>query len=404
MPHTRRTNYRVLLVEDDAGDAMLVKRFLTAQDDVRTFELIHVWSLQQALESLAEHTFDVVLSDVHLPDARGAEVIKALVEHDLELPVVALTGHDDHALGMATIEAGAEQYLTKDSIDPLGLRRTLTHTFARVRERRRVALRTARQHQRELTELNEELRREAQARARAQERVEAVNRELERSNRDLQNFAQVASHDLKAPLKAVARLVSWLEADLTPIAPAPSRAHLAQLQRRVSRMLQMLDDVLAWARVGHIDAPAESVDVHALITEIWDGLDAARFELVIASPLPTLHTYREPLALVFRNLLTNAVRHHDRAAGRVELEHQQTPRAHLFRVRDDGPGIPPTLHERVFKLFGVGRPDASRGGVGLAMVRRALSELGGEIELSQNTGRGATFVVTWPASTRPRDP
>lgn len=398
MDDTPRTTYRILLIEDDAADARLVTRFLSGHSDqVQAFDVQHVWRLDEALARLKEHDFDVVVCDVHLPDAAGPEVIAALVAADADLPVVALTGQDDAALGLASIEAGAEGYLTKDRVDALGLRRALVHTFARVRERRRLQLSIARAHRDELEALNAALRAEARRRADASRRVDAINRELERSNRALQEFAQVASHDLKSPLAAVARLVDWLVDDLGPTADETSKANLAQLRRRVSRMVQLLDDVLAWARLGSRETPREAVDVGALVRQLWGGLDGReRFELRVEGPLPTLVTHRAPLAMVFRNLLSNAIKHHDKPAGRVSIGYRRGAQGHVFEVRDDGPGIPLALHERVFKLFGVGRTDKPGSGLGLAMVSRAVAEMGGTIELSKETGRGARFTVTWP--------
>ena len=225
--------------------------------------------------------------------------------------------------------------------------------------------------------------------------------ELARSNADLQSFAYVASHDLKAPLRAIHNLSEWLEQDLAERLDDDDRKKMTLLRGRVHRMDQLLTDLLEYSRAGRRTADAEPLATRALV----DGVVASQlavppgFTVEVAANLPELVGRRVPLEQVFRNLLANAIKHHDRAEGRLRVS-ASTPRPGWveFVVTDDGPGIAPEFHERVFQLFQTLKPrDRVEGsGMGLALVRRLVNRQGGEVWIGAAEARGSAIHFTWP--------
>jgi PAS domain S-box-containing protein len=233
-----------------------------------------------------------------------------------------------------------------------------------------------------------------------EQRVRERTAELERSNRELDQFAYVASHDLKAPLRGIDHLASWITQDAGALLPAPSLEHLAKLRGRVQRMDRLLDDLLAYSRVGRFDGSPEPVKMAALIKDVVALLALpAGFTVTLADDLPTLRTPRAPLEMVFRNLIGNACKHHPQpATGVVQISAQAQGAFVEFCVRDNGPGIDPRFHERIFGVFQTLQPrDQVEGsGMGLALVKKSVEHRGGQVRVESVVGQGATFWFTWP--------
>jgi signal transduction histidine kinase len=242
-----------------------------------------------------------------------------------------------------------------------------------------------------------------------EQRVGQRTEELQRSNRELDQFAYVASHDLKAPLRAIKHLATWIAEDAAQLLPAASQEHLEKLQSRVRRMETLLDDLLAYSRAGRQRHSAELVDVHDVISNVIDMVaPPSGFEIKIAGTLPVLRVERPPLETVLRNLISNAIKHHPNPSeGVVEISVANSKRDPArfveFKVKDNGPGIDPEFHQRIFEMFQTLKPrDLVEGsGIGLAVVKRAVESRGGTIGVESRLGAGATFCFTWPKTTNP---
>jgi signal transduction histidine kinase len=233
-----------------------------------------------------------------------------------------------------------------------------------------------------------------------EQRVAERTAELERSLQDLNHFTYVASHDLKAPLRAVDYLANWIVADAGDVLPEASKIHLAKLQGRIKRMERLLDDLLTYSRVDrHYYQSMESVDTGVLIKEIIDLLTPPLgFTIAVQEKMPRLMAHRVLLELIFKNLIENAIKHHHRADGRVDISAREVDGFVEFCVADDGPGIDDIFHERIFQIFQTLQPrDKVEGtGVGLAIVKRAVESQGGAISVISARGQGTTFRFTWP--------
>lgn len=276
--------------------------------------------------------------------------------------------------------------------------------------RRLVAERTL-----ELSRANEALNTEILERRRAEQalqylnmtlehRVERRSAESERRARDLEQFAYVASHDLKAPLRGIANLSEWLKEDLKDCLTPETQEQLDLLRDRVARMHALIEGLLAYSRIGRVAGNLEDVAVGELVATLVDSLDPPRgFRVEIAPDLPVLHTDRLHLSQVFSNLIANAIRHHDRDRGRVRVAGQDLGEFWLFSVDDDGPGIPPEFRDKVFLMFQtlVVKDYGANTGIGLALVKKLVEEHGGSIHLEDSTlkkknRKGCRFVFTWP--------
>ena len=234
--------------------------------------------------------------------------------------------------------------------------------------------------------------------------LEATQRELERSNKELNEFAYVASHDLKAPLRDVDNLAGWIVEDVGESLPQDSRQHLQTLQSRTRRMEALLDDLLEYSRAGRVFAEPESFAPAALLRDVVALVNAGEsFTIEVPSDVGTIRGPKAALALVFRNLISNAIKHHDRPDGQITVTAQDQPDSIRFTVKDDGPGIAAEYHERVFGMFQTLQPrDVTEGtGMGLALVKKLVEAHGGSIELESQPGQGCAFSFTWPKHWQP---
>ena len=236
---------------------------------------------------------------------------------------------------------------------------------------------------------------------RAHHEVSRYARELERSNQELDQFAYVASHDLKAPLRVIQNMSSWLEEDLDDKLTEKDRKHMNMLRSRVQRMEKLLDDLLEYSRVGRLkdDAHSEIISGRTLIEDILELLaPPPSFTIDVAAEFDTIHVTRMPLQQVLYNLINNAIKHHDRDSGTIAVNVERLSGQLRFTVSDDGPGIAPQYQEQIFDMFSTLKPrdEVEGSGMGLAIVRKTIELLGGRIEVSSGDERGATFTFTWP--------
>ncbi len=223
---------------------------------------------------------------------------------------------------------------------------------------------------------------------------------LERSNRELNQFAYVASHDLKAPLRGIANLAQWVEEDIGAAMTETSREHIRVLLSRVRRMESLIDGILAYARAGRGAGTVEEIDVGQLVQEVRDLLapPSGLFAVDLAANLPRVTAVRAPFQQVWMNLLGNAFKHARRDGAEIRVRAQDQGAQWEFSVSDNGPGIPPQYHQRVFGIFQTlaARDKVEGTGIGLATVKKLVESEGGRVWVESQSGQGATFRFTWP--------
>ena len=231
--------------------------------------------------------------------------------------------------------------------------------------------------------------------------LNAVNVELSRANKDMEQFAYVASHDLKAPLRAISNLASWVCEDLGDALTGESLENMTLLRNRVSRLDNLLTDLLAYSRAGRTDEENQDINSAAIIQDLVDLQGVPDFvEVVLADDLPVIHTNRVAFDLIVRNLLSNAVKHAGRDGVRIEISAEKQDSETIFSVADDGPGIKLEDHERIFELFTKlqSSDDVEGSGMGLSICRRAADQIGGRIWIDPEVTSGTRFAFSIPGA------
>ncbi|SCZ67600.1 sensor histidine kinase [Thiohalomonas denitrificans] len=234
----------------------------------------------------------------------------------------------------------------------------------------------------------------------AREKAEAVlvrkTKELERLNAELEEFAYVVSHDLKAPLRAVANLAYVIDEDVAEGLDEENRLRLRLLRKRVMGMDTLIDRLLGYARLDRSTQEREAVALGPLLDDLLARLTIPPgFRIELQEPLPTIFANPLHLRQVFQNLITNAIDHHDSSKGSVWIRAHDDGKHWRVEVVDDGPGIPAWAKERIFRMFSSGGKPGHTG-IGLAVARKIVLSHGGQIEVADNSPRGTIFRTFWP--------
>lgn len=325
------------------------------------------------LNKIAELLPDLVVSDVMMPLMTGEEMARRMLDDSRirDIPVLMLTAKLDEGLKVAMLRQGVRDYLAK----PFSADELAAKVAGLVAERRRTL---------------------------ADNAVMVDN--LSKLNQDLERFAYAAAHDLKSPLRSIHNLAGWIAEDSAHLLSAESNLHLERLRQQVRRMEKLLDDMLDYATIGlgsGADSP-ELVDGAAIVRQAIELVAPPNsFEIRLDERLGAMMFTRMPLQQIFVNLIQNAVKHHDRTAGTVEVNVSEDETNFIFSVRDDGPGIPAEFHEDVFAIFQTLKPRASSGGsgIGLALAKKLAQSENGDITVESVLGQGACFRVWWPKKT-----
>jgi PAS domain S-box-containing protein len=222
--------------------------------------------------------------------------------------------------------------------------------------------------------------------------------ELEQANRRLDDFAHIVSHDLRAPLRNLYRLCDMLTEEHAAALGEQGKRLLGLLSARSRRLGTMIEGVLVYSRASRRQVAIEQVDLGRLVSEVIDLLEMpAGVRIEVPLIWPTIESDRVRLSQMLQNLLSNAIEHRDQFTRRIAVGVEDAGEVWRLWVEDDGPGIPPEHHERVFRIFETLDAQQQQAGIGLSIVQGAAEALGGAVRLEPGSGgRGARFTIELP--------
>lgn len=291
--------------------------------------------------------------------------------------------------------------------------RDLTERRKAEQQRRKLAVeqaarRAAMARTEELAELNARLQAQAielqaalQAAKEAREIAERSAEAAREAYRELDQFSYVASHDLKAPLRGIGNLVEWMQDDLGEQLEGESLEHMRLLQGRVHRMNALIDGILTYSRAGRKHGTPEQLNAGAIVREVIDLLNPPeQLQIQLPEQFPTIEAERVPLQQVFINLIGNAIKFTTavRSDPVIRIGWRNVDDGVEFAITDNGPGIEPQYHEKIWGMFQTlkRRDDVEGTGIGLSVVKKTVERRGGKVSLESAPGKGATFRFIWP--------
>ncbi|HWB91660.1 MAG TPA: ATP-binding protein, partial [Puia sp.] len=380
--------YTVLLADDNADMREYVKRLLAPQ-----FRVITARDGEEALEKMRMWRPDLLLSDVMMPRLDGFSLLQAIRDSPelQQTPVILLSARAGEEAKIEGLEAGADDYLVK----PFGGRELL----ARVESNIRIANERAAA----LKEYTDKL--EQTVRRRTQE-LRRLNISLEQSNEDLQQFAHVASHDLKEPVRKIRTFSGRLLEEYGKLLPEEAKAFLAKIQHATQRMSMMIEGVLNYSTINGNGQPISSIDLDAVFDNIESDLELAIAEAgteIRREKLPQLEGAPVLIYQLFYNLVNNALKFSS-GVGKplITISSRVTEAAGKriaeVTIRDNGIGFEQDQSSRIFEAFArLNSKDRFEGtGLGLALCKKIAERHGGTITGTGVRDEGAVFVVRLP--------
>ena len=370
---------KVLLVEDDEEDYMITRDLLS---DVRgqRYDLKWVQNYDDNGAASLAREADVCLVDYHLGKGNGVEVMHRMQEGGCKAALIMLTGHNDREVDMEAMKAGASDYLAKGKLDALLLERSIRYAI----ERKKAEIALAEQA-----------------------------KQLARSNTELSDFAYIASHDLKEPLRGIRNYADFFIEDYGEQFDEEARGRLETIVRLTKRLEELIETLLYYSRVGRVDLAMAETDLRQVVDNVLDSLQMSlresKTEVRIPKPLPTMLCDQARVAEIFRNLVTNAMKYNDKEEKWIEIGFEQTSENTngdaaaqaagpvVFHVRDNGIGIPERHLDSVFRIFRRlhGRDKYGGGtGAGLTVVKKVVERHEGRIWVDSCVGEGTTFYFT----------
>ena len=372
------TNFlRALLVEDSEEDAQLLLRELRHQGYSVEHERVET---RPAMElALSDKIWDVILCDYNLPHFNAMNALTMLKESGLNIPFLVVSGTIDEETAVTLLKAGADDFLVKGR-------------FARLVPAIERGIKAAESRR---------LRQEVEAeRAKLTSNLEVVNAEL-------QHILYTAFHDLRSPLVIIKGFLEMLKQDLQAERRDRIQIDIEHIEGATDKMDKVLSSSLKFAKIGTVHHPREDVDLCALTQEAvrWLGpsLRSKNITVTISPDLPVIYGDRTHLGELLKSLIENAAKYVDSQPNpHIEIGCQTRDNQPVIFVRDNGQGINPRYHNRIFNLFEKLDPMTEGSGIGLALAKRIVEMHGGKLWVeSAGEGQGSTFYFTIPNRSNP---
>ena len=368
---------KVLLVEDNAGDARLLREMFTTERP-GSIELTHLMRMSDALVHLARGGVDIVLLDMGLPDGHGLDTVRRARAVAPDVPLIVLTGLDDEALAAEAMKEGAQDYLIKGQIENRALPRALRHAIER-------------------------------------HRMQAETDHIRMSQLQFKDeFLSHVSHELRSPLTAIYQFVTIIQDGLAGEVNQEQQQHLEVVLRNVKQLRAMINDLLEVASVqaGKLLIRLQRTSASEAITYAVDTLEGAARDkaitltLALEDRLPDVWADPTRIRQILIILVDNAIKFTpSRGTIKVKGHRSETDAEVVIEVEDSGCGISADKTELIFeRLFQVADPalSARKGlGLGLYICKELINRQGGKIWANSVPGEGSTFSLTVPVFSLP---
>ncbi len=233
----------------------------------------------------------------------------------------------------------------------------------------------------------------------AKKRQDELLERVKKTNQELEDFAYIISHDLKAPLRGISTLATWISTDYADKFDQEGKEQINLLITRVGRMHDLIEGVLQYSRVGRLNEEQVYINLNDLIPEAIDMVSPPdNIKVIVENELPVIKCERTRIIQVFQNLISNAIKYMDKPEGWVKIDSVEEESQWVFSVSDNGPGIEEKYFEKIFQIFqSVSLRDGIEStGVGLTVAKKIVELYGGRIWIESNPGHGSTFFFSLP--------
>ena len=354
-----------ILVVDDRIENIISIESVIENDDRN---ILRALGGEEALKIVSEIPVGIILLDIQMPGMDGFTVARKLKQNEQskDISIIFVTAlNSDEKYVIQGFEEGAVDYLFK----PLNI----NILKAKVRVFERLFW-----QQKELKDY--------------MIRLEALNKQLD-------EFVYIVSHDLKAPLRGIASLGTFIEEELGSNIPGSVKDIIGMIKSRTSRMQNLIDSILHYSRMANLKSNPELVNIKKVVENIIDMLSPPpHVKINITGEIPEFHTEKIKLHEVFHNLISNSIKYNDKTEAIISIAAKDLGSTWEFTVEDNGIGIKPEHINKIFSIFQTLQPKdhSDSTGIGLTIVKKLVEQMGGEISVYSEFGKGAQFSFTWP--------
>ena len=230
-----------------------------------------------------------------------------------------------------------------------------------------------------------------------EDQKEELLRSLERSNHELEDYAQIVSHDLKSPLRSINSLIAWIKEENEGNLEGQTLLYFKMIDNKLEKMEHLIQGVLTYSKIDKTDLAKENVDIQEVVNNITNMIHIPKHIYVsVNNHLPVIRADRFRMQQLFQNLISNAVAYIDKTYGEVEVGAQEHKNHIVFYVKDNGPGIAKENHAKIFKMFQSLINNEKSTGLGLSIVKKIVDNYNGKLWIESELGQGATFFVQLP--------
>jgi PAS domain S-box-containing protein len=243
-------------------------------------------------------------------------------------------------------------------------------------------------------------RNELTALRKAEETQAELIKRIGKVNRELNDFAHIVSHDLKAPLRGIKMVADWITEDYADKLDEKGQEQLGLLSKQVNRMYSLIEGILKYSKAGHVNNQIEKINLDDFIPQIISMLPTpVNIDIIIDGKLPVIEYEKTQITQVFQNLLSNAIKYMDKPQGHIRIGCvEEEDNTWTFSITDNGPGIDKENHEKIFQIFQTlkSQDDIESTGIGLSLVKKIVETYGGTVWVESEPGQGSTFYFTVP--------
>jgi signal transduction histidine kinase len=364
---------------------------------------------EKVKEALSKNQpYELAFVDMRMPPGwDGLKTIESIWEIDKNIQMVICTAYSDYSWGEITQRLGKSENLLIlkkpfDSAEVAQLAVALTEKWNLARKaamKMDELERLVQERANELIEKNKQLKIEIAEREQAELKLAEMLRKVDNVNKELKDFTSIVSHDLKAPLRGVKTLASWILEECGDKFDTKASQQMNLLIERVEKMHELIDGVLKYSKIGQVSGQGVQVNLDKFIHEVINMIvPPENIKVTVEDKMPVITCEETHIMQVFQNLVGNAIKYMDKPEGWVKVNCIEDGDYWKFSVSDNGPGIEEKHFERIFRMFHVleTKKNVQGTGVGLTVAKKVVELYGGKIWVESKVGQGSTFFFTFP--------
>ena len=378
------TPLRILLIEDDEDDYVIINELLKNIQG-KEYDLTWISSYEDSFSCLLQNQHDVCLLDYQLGTHTGIDLLKKVNSHNILIPIIFLTGQGQYSVDIEAMNAGASDYLVKESITPSMLERSIRYTIERASAASKL--------KNAYNELEEKVKQRTIE-------LQKANENLNDASNKIKSFAYSISHDLKSPSTALIGLVKRFYEIYHDSIDEKGKVYCEQIKNAATQIHSLVGMINGFITAKEISLKMENINLEEIINYIEanysDQFSARKIKWIKPEKLPTVRGDRLSLTRMLINLIENALKYGGRELSVIKIEINENYNEYILSIYDNGKGMIKTENLDIFQAFERGNAshNIEGNGLGLTIVKELAERHGWDVWYDSNVQKGASFHIS----------